>query len=264
MKKPTSHTSQPLVSIITPLYNAARFIQACSASIKAQTYQNWEHIIVDDASTDGSLSLAQELASADSRIRVVTLSRNKGAAYARNKATELASGDYIAFLDADDLWHPEKLSKQITFMQKHNCAVSYTSYIQIDDEGNPLGKRINAMPSLTYSKQHKNNYIGNLTGVYNASLIGKISAPSIRKRQDWALWLEAIKRSSKEALGLQEDLAFYRIREGSMSANKVQLVKYNFKFYNQHLEYSWFKSAYWLGIFLMEYFFVRPKYIEIY
>ena len=116
MKKPTSHTPQPLVSVITPLYNAARFIQACSASIKAQTYQNWEHIIVDDASTDGSLSLAQELASTDSRIRVVTLSRNKGAAYARNKATELASGDYIAFLDADDLWysnHLLELKKQI-------------------------------------------------------------------------------------------------------------------------------------------------------
>ncbi len=260
MKKPTSHL--PLVSIITPLYNAEKYITATLKSIQNQTYTNWEHLIVNDLSTDTSLQLVETFAKKDPRIKVVTLSRNSGAAHSRNKATELATGAYIAFLDADDLWHPEKLEKQLQFMEAHNAAVSYTNYIHINEAGEPLGKRIKALPELPYKKQHSNNYIGNLTGIYKASEIGKIIAPNIRKRQDWAVWLEAIKKSNRPALGLQEDLAFYRIHEGSMSANKLNLVKYNFKFYKEYLGYSWIKSALYLVRFFYEYFFVRTKWIE--
>lgn len=264
MTKPTKIAEQPLVSIITPLYNAQEFITQTIESIQAQTYQNWEQIIVDDLSTDNSVAIVKEMAAKDARIRLITLTRNCGAAEARNKATELASGDYIAFLDADDCWHPEKLEKQIAFMHANNCDVSFTSYVQIDESSNPMGKRVKALPTLSYSKQHLNNYIGNLTGVYKAAQIGKIIAPSIRKRQDWAVWLEAIKKSGKPALGLQEDLAYYRIRSGSISANKFNLVKYNFQFYRTYLGYSWFKSAICLLRFFWEYFLVRPKYIETY
>jgi glycosyltransferase involved in cell wall biosynthesis len=260
MKKPTSHP--PLVSIITPLYNAENYITTTFKSIQEQTYIHWEHIIVNDCATDNSLHIVEELAKKDTRIKVVTLSRNSGAAQSRNKATELATGDYIAFLDADDLWHPEKLEKQLQYMQENNAAVSYTSYVQINEAGEPLGKRIKALPSLTYQKQHSNNYIGNLTGIYKAAEIGKIIAPNIRKRQDWAVWLEAIKKSNRPALGLQEDLAYYRIREGSISSNKLNLVKYNFKFYKEYLGYSWIKSAFCLLRFFYEYFFVRTKWIE--
>lgn len=260
MKKPTNHL--PLVSIITPLYNAEKYITATLKSIQNQTYTNWEHLIVNDLSTDTSLQLVETFAKKDPRIKVVTLSRNSGAAYSRNKATEIATGAYISFLDADDLWHPEKLEKQLRFMQENEVAVSYTSYIHINEAGEPLGKRIKALPELPYKKQHSNNYIGNLTGIYKASEIGKIIAPNIRKRQDWAVWLEAIKKSKRPALGLQEDLAYYRIHEGSMSANKLNLVKYNFKFYKEYLGYSWIKSAFYLVRFFYEYFFVRTKWVE--
>ena len=260
MKKLTKH--QALVSIITPLYNAEAYITHTIQSIQNQTYTHWEHIIINDCSTDASLEIVEEFAKNDTRIKVITLSRNSGAAQSRNKATELATGEYIAFLDSDDLWHPEKLEKQLRFMEEKDAAVSYTSYVHINEEGKSLGKRIKALPELSYKKQHSNNYIGNLTGIYKASEIGKIIAPNIRKRQDWAVWLEAIKKSNRTAVGLQEDLAYYRIRQGSISSNKLNLVKYNFRFYKEYLGYSWIKSTSCLLRFFYEYFFMRIKWIE--
>lgn len=264
MKKRTSNSSESLVSVITPLYNAAQFLEKTLESVRSQSYQNWEHILVDDFSTDTSLALATAAAQKDQRIKIIALDQNKGAAHARNLATDNAQGTYIAFLDADDLWHRDKLKNQIAFMQSQKCLVSFTSYVHIDDKGMDLGKRVKAMPSLSYKKQHSNNYLGNLTGVFNAEVLGKIKAPNIRKRQDWALWLEAIKKSGKPALGIKEDLAYYRIREDSMSANKYKLIKYNFLFYREYLRYSWSKSVFWLLRFFWEYFIVRPSYIERY
>jgi len=264
MIKPTSIEGKPLVSIITPLYNAAPFIAQTIASIKAQTYEHWEQIIVDDCSTDDSVSLVHTLIAHDDRIKLITLSQNSGAAHTRNIATNAAQGAFIAFLDADDLWHPEKLAKQISFMQETGCDVSYTSYVHINEEGKTLRKRVIALPSLTYKKQHSNNYIGNLTGIYSTASLGKISAPEVRKRQDWAVWLEAIKKSGKPALGLQEDLAFYRVRDGSMSSNKLNLVTYNYQFYSLCLGYSRVTAAWFLFRFFWEYFIHRPKWIERY
>lgn len=261
-KKHINHSDQPLVSIITPLYNAAPFITKTIQSILAQTYDNWELLIVDDASTDNGPSIVLNTFGNEPRIKFFTNKTNNGAAHCRNQATIEATGDYIAFLDADDLWHREKLEKQLKFMQEHTCDVSLTNYLHINEVGNPLGKRVEALPILTYNKQHKNNYIGNLTGMYNAKRLGKISAPNIRKRQDWAVWLTAIDKSRKPAMGLQEDLAFYRVHKGSMSSNKLKLIGHNFAFYRKYLEYSWIKSAFCLLQFFWEYFLVRPKYIK--
>ena len=261
-KKHISLEDRPLVSIITPLYNAATFISNTLASVQSQTYTNWEHIIVDDASTDEGIKIVENAARINDRIKLIKSTKNRGAAVCRNIATDNASGDFIAFLDSDDLWHPEKLQKQLQFMIAENCAVSYTNYLHMDEEGSLLDKRIKALPSLNYKKQHSNNYVGNLTGVYNVRELGKIAAPSIRKRQDWAVWLEAIKRSGKPALGLQEDLAYYRVREGSISSNKMNLIKYNFQFYKEYLGYSWMASVVYLLRFFWEYFLVRPKQIE--
>lgn len=264
MKKPIDKISEPLVSIITPFHNAAHFLEQTLNSVQAQTYDYWEHILVNDASTDGSLDYVKERANNDARLKIINLSQNRGAAYARNKATAIARGDFIAFLDADDLWHPEKLEKQLNHIKKNGHTVSFTSYVHINKEGSEIGKRVVALPQLTFKKQHQNNYIGNLTGIYNAQVLGKIRTPNIRKRQDWALWLEAIKRSNSPALGLTEDLAYYRISEDSISADKKKLVKYNYLFYRKYLGYSPFKSMFWLGRFFLEYFFVRPKHIEKY
>ena len=261
-KKLINLASQPLVSIVTPLYNAAPFIAKTIQSVLDQTYQNWELLIVDDASTDKGPDIVLDFCGNDTRIKFYPNKTNNGAAHCRNQATREATGDYIAFLDADDLWHRNKLEKQLIFMQERDCDVSYSSYLHIDELGNTLNKRVQALTELSYKKQHKNNYIGNLTGIYNVTRLGKIIAPNIRKRQDWAVWLEAIKKSGKPALGLQEDLAFYRIRQNSISANKRKLIKYNFAFYNTYLGYSWVKSAFCMIQFFWEYFIVRPKHIK--
>ncbi len=251
-----------LVSIITPSYNAKEFISATIKSVQKQTYTNWEHIIIDDASTDETTSIIEEYSKEDPRIILIKNQHNNGAAYCRNQATEIAKGSYIAFLDSDDLWHPNKLEKQLDFMKSADNSVSFTSYLHIDEKGKTLNKRIVALPLLSFKKQFRNNYIGNLTGIYNAGVLGKIIAPNLRKRQDWAVWLEAIKRNNKPAIGLQEDLAYYRIRKDSMSANKLNLIKYNYQFYNKYLGHSIVTSFYYLLRFLFEYFFVRPKQIQ--
>ena len=261
-KKKHIDPEQPLVSVITPLYNAEKFISQTIESVLAQTYQNWEHIIVDDCSTDQSVQWVKNYAEKDPRIRWVISEENKGAAVCRNEATQLAKGRFIAFLDSDDLWLPKKLETQINFMIKQNCGVSFTSYIHINEEGKSLNKRIKALKEVPFQKQHRNNYIGNLTGIYDIEKVGKIIAPNIRKRQDWAVWLEAIRKSGKPALGIQEDLAQYRVREGSISSNKWKLIQFNFRFYRDYLGYSWFKSVRCLLGFFWEYFVNRPKQIE--
>ncbi len=252
----------PLVSIITPIYNSQDFLEATLTSVQNQTYSNWELILVDDASTDSSEKIANQFCAEDSRIRYEKFSFNQGPAISRNRAIELATGDYIAFLDSDDFWAPDKLEIQVGFMQKHDCDVSFSSYLLVDEEGNSLGKRVAAMPVLTYQKLLRNNYIGNLTGIYRSKTIGKVFSPQIRKRQDWGVWLEAIKRSGKPALGIQSDLSFYRKRKNSVSTNKFGLLKHNFLFYKNHLNQSWPKATISMGKFLWEYFMVRPKLIE--
>lgn len=252
----------PIVSVIMPVYNASKFIGEAIESVLAQTCKNWELIIIDDASSDNSSQIIEEFSAADSRIIFEKLGINHGPDFCRNKATERAKGEYIAFLDSDDSWTPQKLEVQLNFMKEHNCAVSFTSYLHIDEKGNSLNKRIKAMVVLSYKKQFRNNYIGNLTGVYHAASLGKIMSPKIPKRQDWALWLEAIKRSGKPAEGIAQDLAFYRVRKGSVSSNKIGLLKHNFNFYKNHLGYSTLKSSYYMSRFLWEYFLVRPKFIE--
>ncbi|AUC82936.1 glycosyltransferase family 2 protein [Lacinutrix sp. Bg11-31] len=248
-----------LVSIITPLYNAEAFISETIRSILNQTYTNWELLLIDDCSTDNTISIINDFIFENQNITVVKNETNQGTAISRNKGIMAAKGDYIAFLDADDLWKPQKLEKQIAFMENENCDVCFSSYEQIDENGKPLNKLVNALPSLTYKKYLKSNYIGNLTGVYNAKTLGKITSPNLRKRQDWLLWLSAIKTSGKPARSVQESLAFYRVRNNSISSNKIELLKHNYWVYKKGLGFSAVKSMYCMLVFLWEHFFVKSK-----
>ena len=250
-----------LVSIITPLYNSEAFIEGTINSILSQTYTNWELFLIDDFSTDSTVQIANTFANTYPNIIVLKNKTNCGAAVSRNKGINAAKGNFIAFLDADDLWKPNKLEVQIKFMLTNNCEVSYSSYEQIDEAGRPLNKLVKALPRLTYNKYLKTNYIGNLTGMYNAKTLGKITAPNLRKRQDWLLWLSAIKKSSKPALGIQESLAYYRIRPDSISSNKLALLKYNYWVYKKGLGFSTLKSLYRMLIFVREQLFVKSKLI---
>ncbi len=240
------------------MFNSETFIAKTINSIINQTYQNWELILIDDYSTDKTLQIAQDFI-ANSKIKLVKNKTNQGAAISRNKGIEFAKGAFIAFLDADDLWKPEKLSKQIAFMKAKNCDVCFSSYDLINEKGSVLNKQIRALPVLSYKKLLKSNYIGNLTGIYSAEKLGKITTSNLRKRQDWLLWLAAIKKSGKPAKSIQESLAYYRVRDNSISSKKMSLLKYNYAVYKRGLGFSAIKSLYSMLVFLKEHFFVKAK-----
>ncbi|MEO9599266.1 glycosyltransferase family 2 protein [Parasphingorhabdus sp.] len=230
---PENIVDRPLVSIITPTYNSADFIEETISSVMKQEYQNWEHIIVDDASTDGTALAVNELISQDSRIKFIQLETNSGAAIARNTAISAAAGRYIAFLDADDLWLPAKLSVQIEYMLRTGASFTFSSYGLIDGSGDKIGS-VEVPKKATYNSLLRNNWIGCLTAVYDTEQIGKIKMPLIRKRQDLGLWLRILKQIP-QAEGLKETLAMYRVRPGSISHNKVDAARYTWQLY-RHVE----------------------------
>lgn len=241
------------------MYNSEAFISETIDSVLNQTYKNWELILIDDCSNDKTLEIVKNFISKNTSIQLIKNSNNIGAAYSRNKGIQAAKGVYIAFLDADDLWKPNKLETQLAFMEYENCDVCFSSYNLINEKGELLNKQVKALKEVSYKKLLKSNYIGNLTGIYNAKVIGKINSPNLRKRQDWLLWLTAIKKSGKPAKGIQKSLAYYRIRKDSMSSNKVNLIKYNYRVYKKGLGFSTIKSMYYMLIFLNEHFFVKSK-----
>jgi glycosyltransferase involved in cell wall biosynthesis len=249
----------PLVSIIAPMYNSEDYISETIKSVINQTHKNWELILIDDKSKDNTLKIINPFLKKNSNIILFKNRVNLGAALTRNKGIIEANGQYITFLDADDLWKPHKLETQIAFMKKTKCDVCFSSYDLINEKGKPLNKRIEALQTLSYNKLLKSNYIGNLTGMYNANTLGKITSPNLRKRQDWLLWLSAIKKSGKPAQGIQKTLALYRIRKDSMSSNKFNLLKHNYWVYKKGLGFSTLKSLYYMLVFLKEHFFVKSK-----
>lgn len=238
-------SSEKLVSIITPSYNSSKYISQTIASVLSQTYQNWEMIIVDDASPDNSNHIIEEYCKKDNRIKLIKLETNSGPAVARNLAIQEAKGRYIAFLDADDLWLPQKLEKQVAFMQEKDCALSYTAYETMDAKGNKLEKIIVPPLHLRYSDMLKSNYIGCLTAMYDTHKLGKVYMPLLKKRQDYGLWLKILKQTDY-AYGIAEPLARYRIRLESVSRDKVNLIKYNYLLFRKHEGFSVIKSAYYL------------------
>ena len=252
---------KPLVSVITPVYNGAKFLKNAVQSVLAQSYDNWELIIIDDASTDESYFVAQALAESDRRITAKKLSKNLGAGNARNQGLAVAKGDYIAFLDADDLWKSSKLERQIEFMKEHNALICYSDYDFIDEDGNALNKKIEALPKIDFDKLLKANYIGNLTAIYNPSVLGKEYFSDLRMRQDWGMWLKLIQKAGY-ACGISENLATYRVRKSSISANKWKMLKYNFKVYNEVLHFSFLKSTILLAQFLWEQKTVKNRQIK--
>lgn len=216
-----------LVSIITPSYKSEKFISQTIESVLAQTYQNWEMLIVDDASPDNSNEIIEEYCKKDSRIKLIKLEKNSGPAVARNRAIEEAKGRFIAFLDADDLWKPEKLEKQIKFMKEKDCALSYSAYETMSEEGVPQNKFLNPPLKISYEDLLKSNYIGCLKSIYDIQKVGKVYMPLIKKRQDYGLWLRILKKT-EFAYGLNEPLAIYRIMSDSVSSNKFKLLRFNY------------------------------------
>jgi teichuronic acid biosynthesis glycosyltransferase TuaG len=233
-----------MVSIITPLYNSERFIEECLLSVKAQSYTNWEHIIVDDCSIDGSADIILKYAADDLRIKYIKLEKNSGAGIARNTAIKAAKGNYIAFLDSDDIWYPQKLDTQINFMVDNGFHFSFSSYDVVNENGDLTGKTIMAKSIVTYKKALYKNPIGCLTAIYSVYFFGKQYMPSVRKRQDYGLWLSLLKKDN--GYGLEESLAKYRITNNSISSNKLSLLKYEWILYRDVEGLSFVKSSFYL------------------
>lgn len=234
--------SEELVSIITPSYNSSQYIAETIQSVLSQTYQNWELLITDDCSTDNSVEIIKSFCRKDQRIKLFCLKQNSGAGIARNNSIHEAKGRFIAFCDSDDKWLPDKLQKQVEFMLQHGYAFSFLSYYQCNESGEHL-RSIICKPKISYRDLLAGNCVGCLTAMYDCGKIGgKIYMPVIRKRQDWGLWLLIIQKC-KYGYGLQETLAEYRVRKGSISAKKLDLVRHNIRVYTDILGYSRLKSC---------------------
>lgn len=250
-----------LVSIITPTFNAEKYIRDTLQSVLNQSYQNWEMILVDDASTDQTVKIINDFAEKDVRFKLFKLSKNSGNGFARNVALEKATGKYIAFLDADDLWFSLKLEKQIQFLKTNNLPFTFSFYDCIDEDGNPLNKRIEAPTELTYNQLFFCNYVGNLTAIYDADYFGKITLEATQKRQDWRIWLTILKQI-KVTKPVPESLAFYRIRKDSISSSKFKLIKHNFGVYREFHGFNFVFSVMLMARFLFTQLIIKPRYIR--
>ena len=235
--------SEKLVSIITPTYNCAKFIARTLDSVQAQTYQNWEMIIVDDRSQDNTKDIVEEYMRNDSRIKYHLLDEGSGAAVARTEAMRLANGSYMAFLDSDDVWMPDKLERQIKWMNDNGYAFSCTAYEQIDEDDNPLNRTIKTVKKTDYSRLLLDCPVGNSTVVYDVEKMGKFEVPNIRKRNDDALWLQMLKKE-KYIWGMPDVLMKYRIRQNSISSNKLKVIKYHWILYREIEHLSVVRSAF--------------------
>lgn len=217
---------QDKVSIITPSWNSEKYIEKTIESVQKQTYMNWEMIVVDDCSSDRTVEIVEKISQKDPRVRIIRQEVNGGAAKARNRSLRESTGRYIAYLDADDIWKPTKLEKQVEFMKAHHCGFSCASYEVIDDEGRALNKEVHMLPSVDYVGFLTNNLLQTVGIMADTSIVDKkyLVMPDIRRRQDAATWLQVLK-AGYECYGIDEVLAEYRRAENSLSSNKVKAVK---------------------------------------
>ncbi len=244
-------------TIITPVYNAEDFLEETLNSISKQTYPYWEALLINDCSTDSSMSIAQRFVDKDCRFRIINRAEGGGAAKARNDGIQEARGRFIAFLDSDDVWLPNKLERQIDFMKSNDIAFSFSSYKFLTEDGK-VTTEVKAPDEITYSKLIKGNTIACLTAVYDSQKLGKVFMPDILKRQDFGLWLKITKMGVK-GYGLQIPLAHYRLRKGSISSAKFSTMLYTWGLYRRVEKLSRFQSIYYISSHLLGAIFKRAK-----
>ncbi|MET8814037.1 glycosyltransferase family A protein [Streptomyces sp. NPDC004549] len=231
----------PLVSVVMPVYNSVATLGAAVRSVLTQTHADVELLVTDDKSTDGSMDLLMEFARQDERVLPRSAPEQGGAGRARNLAIERARGEYVAFLDSDDMWLPEKTERQLEFAAGGDAPLTFTSYYKMDADYDgestdfvPNGRVVRATEHVDYRAMLVRDHIGALTAMYDRTVLGTRLMPEMRKRQDYALWL-SIMRDGADARGLAEPLAVYRSHQaGSLSSNKLSLVPYNWELYRAH------------------------------
>ena len=234
-----------LVSIITPSYNSAKYIAETIQSVQNQTYENWEMIIVDDCSSDDTEDIIKKIQQTDFRIHFFKLDQNSGSGVARNKGIEHASGDYMTFIDSDDIWFTDFIKNSIEAIQISKTPFVFSSYRRSNENLEFVYSDFIVPQKVTYSDVLKSNSISCLTAFVDIKRLGKKYMPKIRKRQDMGLWLQYLKEIPF-AFGIQEPQAVYRIRKNSLSRSKSNLLKYQWKFYREVEKLSIFQSAYYM------------------
>lgn len=239
----------PAVSVLMPAHQAATTLAAAIDSVRAQTWTDWELLVSDDGSRDGTAAIARAAAEGDARIRLIRSEETSGAAAARNRALAVARGRYIAFLDADDLWLPEKLARQIPFMQRTGAVLSYTGFFR--RRPGRAARRVHVPAQVDRDRLLHGNVIGCLTAVYDAGQIGHVPMRPLRRRQDYALWLDIL-RLCPRAEGLDEPLAIYTLQPGSLSANKWAASRDTWRMYRDVAGLSRRQAALCLGSHLWQ------------
>jgi teichuronic acid biosynthesis glycosyltransferase TuaG len=234
------------VSIIMPSYNSERYIKKSIDSVLNQTYKNWELIIIDDCSPDGSLSIIKEYCNVDSRIRLIVNEKNLGVAESRNAGMKAAQFSYIAFLDSDDLWLEKKLEVQTAFMQENSVAISFTKYYRINDVDLQIGM-VNKIPkSVNYYDLLKGNVIAMSTSMIDRRVVEKVNFEKIG-HEDYFFWLETLKNGVL-AKGIDDKLVNYRVHSTSLSSNKLKAVTYTWHIYRNLLKLNLLECVYYFFI----------------
>ncbi len=239
-----------MVSIITPAYNCEAYIEETIKTVLDQTYTDWEHIIVDDASTDSTADLISRYADADARIRLIRLTENKGVANARNVALDLAQGDYIAFLDSDDKWKPGKLERHLKFMRRRQVNFSYTPYDVIDAKGTYIKEIVPKRKEVSYRQLLQTNVMACCTIIVKRELLLGERMPSIG-HEDYAMWLNVLRHTGEKAVCFPENLSVYRKLSDSVSANKWKTIGWNYHIYHSHQGLGVLQSCYYLMNFIV-------------
>ena len=220
--------SDPVLTVIMPSYNAERYIVEAIDSVIAQTVEEWELIIVDDASTDATQEIAADYQRRDPRVRLVTQDTNRGPAYARNAGIDRARGELIAFIDSDDVWYPDKTAKQVAALDHQQADICYTSYKRRRD-GERDGTLVTVPERATYHSMLRRNLIACSTAMVRRSTCDAARMPLLKLRADHGYWLALLRDGSRKAVGITEPLVWYRLHHDSLSANKLVAAKYSWK-----------------------------------
>lgn len=234
--------TKKLISVIIPVHNGESFVRRTVVTLQNQTYQNWEALFVDDCSEDATVQILKSFD--DTRIRIIQLEINVGPAIARNRAIEASTGSYIAFLDSDDVWAPQKLEKQVAFMQDEGHAFTYHWHQKVNEDLSFI-RLFKPTDPLTYRKLLRYNPLHTSSVIYDSQILGKVFMPEIRKRQDYGLWFRLAEKC--EGRCLPEMLSSYVQRKHSVSSNKLSLFKYNWQLYREALRFSLPLSLYCLS-----------------
>ena len=219
-----------LISIIMAAYNAEKTIEQAIDSVLSQTYTNFELLVVNDCSADRTAELVKSIAAKDSRVRLISNVKNSGVSYTRKHGLEEAKGDWIAILDSDDAWEPEKLEKQIELQRRTNADLLFTGSAFMDSEGHPIDWYLHAPKEVTYRQLLKQNVLSNSSALVRKELYAKHYAIGDGMHEDFAIWLSILKKGTK-AYGVDEPLLIYRIAKSSKSGNKVKAARMNWNTY---------------------------------